>query len=492
MKYEQLIEIGKKFAAVPVTYSFEMEQFDPIQQVQILRGTGDPAVLLAGTPKNDEPGYDFIATRIERKITYRDGILTEVSHGRQTVKKVSLQPVLEKLLVSLKTPKISELPLFTGGLIGYFSYDYVKYANPKLHLRARDQDQLADVDLFMVDQVVAYNHATKQVTISQIEPMKMLTKARYETVIQSLQGLAQTIIKGGDVEQPRFHLDSHFKLQFSESEFTEKVAETKKHIVAGDVFQLILSNPQRATMSGSFLGASRRLFEESPASYQFYFRDGDFETLGASPETLITRQHGKLYSYPLAGTRRRGKTEAEDDQFATELTTSEKELSEHNMLIDLGRNDLGRISKFGTVKVTRTRALLKFANVMHLGSKIESVADATASAIDVINAVMPAGTLSGAPKLSAIQIIDDLEKQKRGIYGGCLGYMDFNGDLDLCIGIRLAYRKGDQVVIHSGAGIVADSIPKYEYQEFNNKASAVKAALIEASEEGMQNALSGR
>ncbi|WP_369403910.1 anthranilate synthase component I family protein [Secundilactobacillus silagei] len=205
---------------------------------------------------------------------------------------------------------------------------------------------------------------------------------------------------------------------------------------------------------------------------------------------MITKRGNTLFTYPLAGTRRRGATKEEDDKFAHELQTSEKEKSEHNMLIDLGRNDLGVVSQFGSVKVTKTRNLLKFSNVMHLGSTVESTADPKASAMDIVNAVLPAGTLSGAPKISAMQIISKLENRKRGVYGGCLGYLDFSGDLDLCIGIRLTYRKGNQIVVHSGAGIVADSIAKYEYQEFNNKARSVVNAINTADQGGVAHALS--
>lgn len=492
MTYQELIAAGKGYPAIPVTYTFKEPNFNPLAQVQLFRKAGEPAVLLTGTPKNGEPGYHFIASHFQATISYRDGVLTKTSGDETSSSAELLQPYLDQLLARYQTPKLSGLPLFTGGLVGYFSYDYVKYPNPSLKLQATDADQLNDAELFLVDQVVAYNQETQEVTLSQITETAGLTEEKYNQILLALQRVATQISRQEAQDLPDFELTSPFKMQFSELTFTEKVAKAQKHIVAGDIFQLILSNPQQATMTGSLLGASRQLFTDSPAPYQFYFRHGNFEALGASPETLVTRQHGKLYSYPLAGTRRRGKTQAEDDQFAEELTHSEKELSEHNMLIDLGRNDLGRISQFGTVEVTRYRKLLKFANVMHLGSKIESVASADSTAMDVINAVMPAGTLSGAPKLSVIQIIDELEQRKRGIYGGCLGYMDFNGDLDLCIGIRLAYRKGRQVVIHSGAGIVADSVAKYEYQEFNNKASAVKSALIRASGKVVQHVNSGR
>jgi anthranilate synthase component 1 len=336
---------------------------------------------------------------------------------------------------------------------------------------------LNDADFLLIHKVIAYNHKTKTVTLSKIVSSKAL-ETDYDDAISELNELKEIVIANNHPSQlPDFKMLSKPELHFDREEFAEKVANTKKHIVDGDIFQLILSNPQHGTMSGSLYPVTKNLFKDSPAPYQFFYKHNDFETVGSSPETLISKHDDKLFTYPLAGTRRRGKTPEEDAQLAYELTHSTKELSEHNMLIDLGRNDLGRVSKFGTVNVTRTRKLLHFSNVMHMGSTVESIADPQESAVDIVESLMPAGTLSGAPKISAMKIISNLEGQKRGIYGGCLGYFDFSGDLDFCIGIRLAYRQNDNLVVHSGAGIVADSIAKNEYQEFNNKARNVVDAL---------------
>jgi anthranilate synthase component 1 len=214
----------------------------------------------------------------------------------------------------------------------------------------------------------------------------------------------------------------------------------------------------------------------------FYFSGNDFEIAGASPETLVKLQDKKLYTFPLAGTRPRGADEEEDLMLEKELLADEKELSEHNMLVDLGRNDLGKISKFSTVKVEKYMSILRFSHVMHIGSTVSGEICDDKTGLDAINAVLPAGTLSGAPKIRAMQIINELEQSKRGIYGGAVGYLDFTGNMDTCIAIRIVYKKKDKVFIRSGAGIVSDSDTQSEYQECLNKSKAVQTALMKSAE----------
>ncbi|EHO52173.1 anthranilate synthase component I family protein [Lentilactobacillus kisonensis] len=485
MNIKQLQTYAANYPAVPITRQFQLKSFDPIAITQALDHPESPCFLLTGKPKKDEDGYSFIGINPTKSFTYRNGKLKVTNRTGETFEKaVALKPVIEAVLRENRTPHIPNLPPFLGGLAGYFSYDYEKYATTAQLPTVQDPMGLNDADLLLVDEVIAYNHTTKTVTLSKIVNANQLTNL-YHSVIADLTNLQnQLLAVTGEKLLPPFSM-TPLQLQFSLQEFTEKVAQTKQHIVDGDIFQLILSNPQQAQMRGSLFAAAPTLFRESPSPYQFYFRHNDFETIGASPETLITKRGQTLFTYPLAGTRRRGRDKAEDDQLASELQHSPKELSEHNMLIDLGRNDLGAVSQFGSVQVTAYRRLLKFANVMHMGSTVESTVKKNTSAMDIINAVLPAGTLSGAPKISAMQLIGQLENRKRGVYGGCLGYLGFDGDLDLCIGIRLAYRKGKTLVVHSGAGIVADSVAKYEYQEFNNKASAVVNALKETATKGV-------
>ena len=255
------------------------------------------------------------------------------------------------------------------------------------------------------------------------------------------------------------------------------VEEAKKHIYEGDIFQVVLSNRLEAGYEGSLLNAYRVLRTINPSPYMFYFSSDDIEVAGASPETLVKLEDGVLHTFPLAGTRPRGKDEAEDKALEEGLLKDEKEKAEHNMLVDLGRNDLGKISKFGTVEVEHYMDILKYSHVMHIGSTVKGIIRNDKCGLDAVDAVLPAGTLSGAPKIRAMEIINRLENNKRGIYGGAIGYIDFTGNLDTCIAIRTVFKKNGKIFVRSGAGIVADSVPESEYHECINKAKAVMDAV---------------
>ena len=279
-------------------------------------------------------------------------------------------------------------------------------------------------------------------------------------------------------------LKSDFVPLFSEQEYCEMVEKGKHYIKEGDIFQVVLSNRLEAEMEGSLLDASRVLRTSNPSPYMFYFSGTDGEIAGASPETLVKLEDGRLYTFPLAGTRPRGASDEEDQELEKELLADEKEKAEHNMLVDLGRNDIGKISKIGSVQVEKYMSIERYSHVMHIGSTVCGEIREDKDALDAVDAILPAGTLSGAPKLRACEIINELENNKRGIYGGAIGYVSFTGNLDVCIAIRLAFSKNGKVFIRSGAGIVADSIPKNEYRECIQKAAAVRRA-IEIAKEGL-------
>lgn len=269
---------------------------------------------------------------------------------------------------------------------------------------------------------------------------------------------------------------------FNKEQFCNMVEKAKHHIREGDIFQIVLSNRLSAPFEGSLFNTYRVLRTINPSPYMFYFSGTDVEVAGASPETLVKLENGVLHTFPLAGTRPRGKTAEEDIALEKELLTDKKELSEHNMLVDLGRNDLGKISRFGTVQVEKLHSIERFSHVMHIGSTVRGEIDEKHDAFDAIEAVLPAGTLSGAPKIRACQLIGELENNKRGIYGGAIGYIDFTGNMDTCIAIRIAYKKNGKVFVRSGAGIVADSVPEKEFEECINKAKASLKALELAQE----------
>ena len=294
--------------------------------------------------------------------------------------------------------------------------------------------------------------------------------------------LAELLKKGEKKQEPGGKLTGEVTPLFNGEQYCAMVEKAKHYIREGDIFQIVLSNRLSAPFEGSLLNTYRVLRTLNPSPYMFYFSGTDLEVAGASPETLVKLENGTLHTFPLAGTRPRGRDETEDKALEKELLTDEKELAEHNMLVDLGRNDLGKISRFGTVKVEKLHSVERFSHVMHIGSSVSGKIKEEYDALDAIEAVLPAGTLSGAPKIRACQLIGELENNKRGIYGGAVGYIDFAGNMDTCIAIRMAYKKNGKVFVRSGAGIVADSVPEREYEECLNKAKATLKALELAEE----------
>ena len=299
----------------------------------------------------------------------------------------------------------------------------------------------------------------------------------YGKACDELKDIADLIIGGKKSKIQPLKLKSEFKPTFSREKYGEMVLKAKEYIRQGDIFQVVLSNRIEAEIEGSLFDTYRVLRTTNPSPYMFYFSSNDIEIAGASPETLVKVNNGKLYTFPLAGTRPRGKTTEEDLKLEKELLSDEKELAEHNMLVDLGRNDIGRIAEIGSVSVDKYLSVERFSHVMHIGSTVSGKLRSDLDALVALDSILPAGTLSGAPKIRACEIINELEDNKRGIYGGAIGYIDLSGNLDTCISIRIAFARNNKVFIRSGAGIVADSVPDNEFDECMNKAAAVINAL---------------
>ncbi len=420
-------------------------------------------------------------------MSLKDGVLTIKSKdSTKVLQNQSAGDYIRKIVKENNSPVIEGLPSFTGGLVGYFSYDYIKYAEPCLKLNAADDAHFKDLDLMLFDEVIAFdNLKQKIILISLVKTYGDLEK-NYKNACARLDRLKAIIEDGGMAKDSPFKLKSSFQLKFSKKEYCEMVEKAKKYIYEGDIFQVVLANRMQAQMQGSLLNVYRTLRTVNPSPYMFYFSGTDIELAGASPETLVKSQHGVIRTYPLAGSRPRGKTEKEDKMLEKELLCDEKELAEHNMLVDLGRNDIGKVSKLGSVALEKYKDVVKFSHIMHIGSTVRGEVKEDKDFIDIINAILPAGTLSGAPKIRACEIIDELEGSRRGIYGGAVGYISFTGDLDTCISIRMAYARNGNVYVCSGAGIVADSIPEREYTECVNKAKAVVKAC-EIADGGIEN-----
>ena len=367
--------------------------------------------------------------------------------------------------------------------MGYFSYDFIRYAEPNLTLDTEDQEHFNDFDLMLFDKVICFDNLKQQIILIANAAAENLEES-YPRAVAELEEMARLICRGEPAEIRPLALKSPFRPLFDSAQFCGMVERARQYIYEGDIFQVVLSNRLEAECEGSLLDTYRLLRVINPSPYMFYFSSDDIEIAGASPETLVKLTDGTLYTFPLAGTRPRGRTPEEDMALERELLADPKERSEHNMLVDLGRNDLGKISRFGTVEVEQYMQVLRYSHVMHLGSTVTGQIRPDRDAVDAVEAVLPAGTLSGAPKFRACQIINELEQNRRGIYGGAIGYLDFTGNLDTCIAIRIAFQKNGRVFVRSGAGIVADSVPEREYQECINKARAVVEA-IQASEGGL-------
>lgn len=344
-----------------------------------------------------------------------------------------------------------------------------------------DSEAFKDVDLMLFDKVIAFDHVRQKI-IFIVNMSLHDIEVGYNKAVLELKQLVELLKKGEKKQEAKGRLMEEVIPLFEKEQFCDMVERAKQYIREGDIFQIVLSNRLSAPFEGSLLNTYRMLRTINPSPYMFYFSGTDVEVAGASPETLVKLENGILHTFPLAGTRPRGKTNEEDRALSQELLADEKELAEHNMLVDLGRNDLGKISRFGTVKVEKFHTIEYFSHVMHIGSTVRGEICKGKDALDAIEAVLPAGTLSGAPKIRACQLIGELENNKRGIYGGAIGYIDFTGNMDTCIAIRIAYKKNGKVFVRSGAGIVADSVPEKEYTECINKAKAVVDALKLAEE----------
>ena len=404
--------------------------------------------------------------------------------GDVTMQTETPSAVLRQILARYKSPRLPGLPPFTGGLVGYFSYDYLGYSEPKARTAAADTEAFKDVDLMLFDKVIAFDNCRQKIILIANMALDDL-ETNYNKALLELTRMAELLRSGEKRRERPGHLLGEVTPLFDKAAYCAMVEKARHHIYEGDIFQIVLSNRLSAAFEGSLLGTYRMLRTINPSPYMFYFAGTDVEVAGASPETLVKLEDGVLHTFPLAGTRPRGKTEAEDAALERDLLADEKELAEHNMLVDLGRNDLGKISRFGTVEVEKLHSIERYSHVMHIGSTVRGIIREDKDALDAIEAVLPAGTLSGAPKIRACQLIGELENNKRGIYGGAIGYIDFTGNMDTCIAIRIAYKKNGRVFVRSGAGIVADSIPEKEYQECINKAQAVVSALKAAEGEGL-------
>ena len=477
--------LASEYRCIPICREIYSDVKTPIEVLKILKTVSRHCFILESLESQQNWGrYTFLGFDPTLELTCTNGKMRLKSGTEITFETRHPRETIEKILEENRSPKIDGLPPFTGGLVGYFSYDYIKYSEPTLNLDAEDAEGFQDVDLMLFNKVIAFdNLRQKIVLIVNIRTDDGDLETVYRHAEMEIENLVTLVKTGKSAEFPPGRVTSELRPLFQKEEYCAIVEKAKHYIHEGDIFQVVLSNRLEADFEGSLLNTYRVFRATNPSPYMFYFSSDTAEIAGASPETLVKLRDGVLHTFPIAGTRPRGKTQEEDEALEKELLADEKERSEHNMLVDLGRNDLGKISEFGSVQVEKYMEILRFSHVMHIASTVRGTIRPDLTALDAIDAVLPAGTLSGAPKIRACEIINELENNKRGIYGGAIGYIDFTGNLDTCIGIRLVFRKNGKIFIRSGAGIVADSVPEREFQECINKAKAVVNAVEISSRE---------
>ena len=476
--------IAPGYDIVPVYMEILSDVRTPISVLKALKQVSSHTYLLESADNSNHWGrYSFLGYDPKIELFCKNHQMTIKDGTTRTFECSDPAAEIRNILSQYKSPRLEELPTFTGGFVGYFACEYIRYIEPTLDFPTPDDDpaMVNDVDLMLFDKVIAFDHYKNKIyliaNISTNDLERNYNKAELE-----LKALADLVVNGKEADVPKGILKTEFTSEFTKDEFEAVVKKTQHYIKEGDIFQCVVSNRREAEFDGSLLNAYRVLRTLNPSPYMFYLSGGDVELTGASPETLVKLTDGKMYTFPIAGTMRRGKNEAEDLAIEEKLINDEKELAEHNMLVDLGRNDLGKIAKFGSVQVEALHMLQRFSHVIHITSTVSGDIQDGKDALDAIGATLPAGTLSGAPKIRAIEILHELEKSPRGVYGGAVGYIDFSGNMDVCIGIRMAMNKGGKVYVRAGAGIVRDSVPASEYNETLIKGQSMISAITDAQE----------
>lgn len=456
-------------------------------------------LLESGIPGEKNSRYSIIGLSARTRIIVDNFLVTYIKDGCLEEQKKSDDPLsdIQVIMDQYHVPSMEDCDFFTGGFVGYFGYDTTRYIEPKLrqhHLK--DTLNVPDIFLLLTEDLLVYDNQEQRLYLIVYTPAK---DNAYEEAITRIKQLLNEFRKSGLTEKVNAVNETEiissdsviasFDSNFTRDDFEANVLKAKEYFLAGDAMQLILSQRFSREFTTNPLTFYRVLRQLNPSPYMYYFDFENFFIAGASPEILVRLENNKVTVRPLAGTRRRGKTPEEDNTLEQELLADTKEIAEHLMLIDLGRNDIGRICEIGTVHVEKQMEIERFSHVMHISSTVAGELKPNITLIDIIRATFPAGTVSGAPKIRAMEIIDELENDKRGIYGGAIGYLGWNGRLDLAIALRTAIIKDNIIYIQAGAGLVADSIPANEWQECINKAKALFLAA-DIAENNFAKALS--
>lgn len=477
---EQVKNLLTIYPTVPVFYEVLGDHVTPIQVFMALRKSGTPSFMLESVENRDQWGrYSFIGVNPRKEIKI-NGTEIELDGKKQTVE--NHIAYLIDMVNAYQSPVLVDKPKLTGGFIGYFGYDTIRFVEKKLTNVPEDDLHMPECHLCMYDEIVAFDHLTNRVIVIQ----NVHEDDDLETKYASLEPKAKQMIEQIDNfrmvrKEHTAKSETRVLSNLTKEEYMSNVEKAKEYIKDGDIFQVVLSQRFEVESEADPFDVYRCLRTTNPSPYLYFFDFVDYQIAGASPEMLVSVTNGIVTTKPIAGTVPRGTTKKEDDIFVRQLMHDPKEQAEHTMLVDLGRNDVGKVCRFGTVRVDNFMSVEKYSKVTHLVSDVQGELREDKTALDALMSILPAGTLSGAPKVRAMEIIDELENKKRGLYGGTVGYLAFDGNIDTCIAIRTVLFKDGKGYVQAGAGIVADSEPEKEYKETENKALAVINAIKEAA-----------
>ena len=486
MTFDEFKHLAQSYNVIPVSKTLLADMLTPVSAYIRLREGSKSSFLFESVEGGERVArYSFIGRDPIAMLKCKEN-QTTITENRQSQKSTeNFFDILNRMVTRYRQPSLASLPRFTGGLVGFIGYDAVRFIE-KIPATVTNEINLDDSVLGLFTSIIAFDHLKHQIIIivnSIVDKQKDLLQQynQAQTEISKLE----SALHNTDIQPRQFK--SHpeqLRHETASEAFRSIVTKAKQYIRDGDIFQVVLSQRFSTEFEGDPFNAYRALRIINPSPYLYYLDLDGFKIIGSSPEILVRMEDGIAEVYPIAGTRHRGKTDTEDKQLETELLADEKERAEHVMLVDLGRNDLGRVCEVGSVKVDQLMIIVRYSHVMHIASRVVGNVAAGKTCVDVLKATFPAGTVSGAPKIRAMEIIDELEQTRRGIYAGGVGYFDFSGNMDMCIAIRTMFAtpKGinsdnGKIYLQAGAGIVADSDPEREYQETINKARALVEAL---------------
>ena len=486
MKFSEFKKLSAKFKTIPVYKRVLADLLTPISAFMKLAKNNEYAFILESVEGGEQYArYSFIGRDPKRIIKSEKNQTFIKSNGEWGVVHEDFLPYVRNLHKSYQSPKLDNLPSFTGGLVGYLGYESITWIED-IPIYETDELETPDAVFMLFEELIAFDHLKNQIILFSNVQIKdeLNLEESYESALQKIDKMGEALHADIDYQTPEVMGGSTSESNFSPQDFEKAVLAAQEHIKSGDIFQLVLSQRFKRKTDADPQTIYRALRTINPSPYMFHLKLSDIDVIGASPELLVKVEDKEIEIRPIAGTRKRGKTSKEDQQLADDLLSDEKERAEHLMLVDLGRNDVGRAAQYDSVKLHEFMKVEYYSHVMHIVSDVRGELNDDKDVFDALYSGFPAGTLSGAPKIRAMEIIHELEPSRRGIYSGAIGYFDFSGDMNTCIAIRTMVMKDDSIYFQAGAGIVYDSDPTKELEETVNKASAINSA-IDLAENGL-------